>query len=175
MRYFAQRRLVVLAGVVALTFSSWSELKREATAEAQTQASAPASGATAAPSAPPTANEYVDFVGRTEAAQMIRVSPSMPGRLMKINFRDGQDVRPGDLLFQFDGRPHQVGVFCARRTEPVQTELTSAQADFEHQKAMERHRSRHPGPDRKGGHSGSSREGHGGGSQRQAGVRQIEP
>ena len=129
MRYSTQRQFVVVAGLAALTalglILAGSEIR------AQTQVGAPASGATVAPSEPLTGNHYADFAGRTEAVQTIEVRSPMPGLLMKIDFREGQEVRAGDILFEFDPRPHQATLDLAgAELARAQAELAGAEADF---------------------------------------------
>jgi membrane fusion protein, multidrug efflux system len=133
MRYLAQRQFVVVAGAGALT--TLGLILTGSDSRAQTQAGAPASGAAIAPSVPPTDDKYVDFVGRTEAVQTIEVRHPMPGLLTKISFREGQDVRQGDLLFEFDPRPHQAALALAQaELARAQAELAGAEADFARQK-----------------------------------------
>jgi multidrug efflux system membrane fusion protein len=112
MRYLAQRQFVVVsaAGVLA----TLGMILTQSDSRAQTKAGAPAPRAAIAPSPPPTANPYADFFGHTEAVQTVEVRPSMPGLLTKIVFREGQEVRQGDLLFEFDPRPHKFALDLAR-------------------------------------------------------------
>jgi multidrug efflux system membrane fusion protein len=51
--------------------------------------------------------EYVDFTGRTEAIQSVDVRPRTTGYLVEIPFKEGSEVRKGDMLFVIDPRPYQ--------------------------------------------------------------------
>lgn len=51
--------------------------------------------------------EYVDFTGRTEAVQLVDIRPRVTGYLVKMPFREGSEVKQGDLLFEIDPRPYQ--------------------------------------------------------------------
>ena len=53
---------------------------------------------------------YLDAIGKTVARETVAVQPQVPGRIMKIHFTDGANVRKGDLLFTIDPRPFQAAV-----------------------------------------------------------------
>ncbi len=45
---------------------------------------------------------YLDAVGKTVARESVTIRPQVSGRIMKIHFNDGSDVKPGALLFTID-------------------------------------------------------------------------
>jgi multidrug efflux system membrane fusion protein len=51
--------------------------------------------------------DYVDFTGRTDAVSSIGVRARVTGYLVKHPFREGAEVKKGDLLFEIDPRPYQ--------------------------------------------------------------------
>jgi multidrug efflux system membrane fusion protein len=51
--------------------------------------------------------DFVDFTGRTEAIQSVDIRPRTTGYLVKIPFKEGSEVKEGDLLFVIDQRPYQ--------------------------------------------------------------------
>ena len=51
--------------------------------------------------------DFVDFTGRTEAIESVDIRPRTTGYLVKIPFKEGSDVKAGDLLFVIDQRPYQ--------------------------------------------------------------------
>jgi membrane fusion protein, multidrug efflux system len=51
--------------------------------------------------------DYVDFTGRTDAVQAVDIRPRVTGYLMKMPFKEGAEVKKGDLLFVVDPRPYQ--------------------------------------------------------------------
>src|SRR5262245_4325834 len=53
---------------------------------------------------------YLDEVGRCVANEVVSVQPQISGRIVKIHFADGADVKQGDLLFTIDPRPLQAVV-----------------------------------------------------------------
>jgi RND family efflux transporter MFP subunit len=54
--------------------------------------------------------EVVDFfetTGRTAAVDSVDVRARVSGYLVKVNFKDGDEVRPDDVLFEIDPRPFE--------------------------------------------------------------------
>jgi multidrug efflux system membrane fusion protein len=51
--------------------------------------------------------DYVDFAGRTDAVQAVDVRARVTGYLTKVAFKEGADVKAGDLLFEIDPRPYK--------------------------------------------------------------------
>ena len=49
----------------------------------------------------------LDVIGVVEASRTASVRPQVTGTLMKIDFKEGQQVNEGDLLFEIDPRPFQ--------------------------------------------------------------------
>jgi multidrug efflux system membrane fusion protein len=50
---------------------------------------------------------YIDAVGKTVAREVVSIQPQVSGRIVKIHFTDGDEVKIGDLLFTIDPRPYQ--------------------------------------------------------------------
>ncbi len=53
---------------------------------------------------------YLDAIGKTVAREVVSVQPQVSGRITKIHFTDGANVRKGDLLFTIDTRPFEANV-----------------------------------------------------------------
>jgi multidrug efflux system membrane fusion protein len=53
---------------------------------------------------------YLDAVGKCAANEVVSVQPQISGRIVKIHFADGADLKAGDLLFTIDSRPIQATV-----------------------------------------------------------------
>ena len=51
--------------------------------------------------------DYEEFIGHTEAVNTVQVMARVTGYLDKVNFRDGDEVEKGSLLFQIDDRPYK--------------------------------------------------------------------
>ena len=61
--------------------------------------------------------DWDDFVGRFEAVDSVDVRPRVSGYLDRIDFRDGDIVRKGQVLFEIDPRPYQAALDQARGIE----------------------------------------------------------
>jgi membrane fusion protein, multidrug efflux system len=49
-------------------------------------------------------------IGNVEALQSVAVQARVSGEIQSVAFREGQDVKPGDLLFTIDPRPYQAAL-----------------------------------------------------------------
>ena len=50
---------------------------------------------------------YEEFTGYTDAVSTVDIRARVSGYLIKVNFKDGDVVKQGDLLYQIDPRPFQ--------------------------------------------------------------------
>ncbi|HUD71895.1 MAG TPA: efflux RND transporter periplasmic adaptor subunit [Dongiaceae bacterium] len=72
------------------------------------------------------------IIGTVEAYSTVEVRAQVGGVLEKVHFREGEDVRPGDLLFSLDARPYQSALKSAQAAlarDRVQSE--TAERDLE--------------------------------------------
>src|SRR5947199_1164007 len=53
---------------------------------------------------------YIDAIGKTVAREVVSIQPQVSGRITKINFSDGANVRKGDLIFTIDTRPFEANL-----------------------------------------------------------------
>lgn len=51
--------------------------------------------------------EWDEFTGRFDAVESVDVRARVSGYLTEVNFKDGQEVKAGDLLFTIDPRPFE--------------------------------------------------------------------
>src|SRR2546423_11232714 len=65
---------------------------------------------------------YLDEIGSTAAYETVRIRPEVSGQMVSREFKDGADVKKGDLLFLIDPKPYEAA-------------LASAQADLALNKA----------------------------------------
>jgi len=65
---------------------------------------------------------YLNEIGTNSAFESVTVMPQVDGRIVELHFRDGADLKKGDLLFVIDPRPFQ-------------NQLDSARANLAQQKA----------------------------------------
>ena len=70
--------------------------------------------------------DFVDFTGRTSAVHSVNIVPRVTGYLTKMPFKEGSEVRRGDLLFEIDRRPYQAQYDQADK----QVSLYEAQLDL---------------------------------------------
>jgi multidrug efflux system membrane fusion protein len=50
---------------------------------------------------------FAEFSGRIDAVDYAEIRPQVAGRITEIRFKDGQQVKAGDILFVIDPRPYQ--------------------------------------------------------------------
>jgi membrane fusion protein, multidrug efflux system len=53
---------------------------------------------------------YLDALGKIVAREVVSIQPQVSGRIMKIHFTDGANVRKGQLLFTVDPRPFEANL-----------------------------------------------------------------
>jgi multidrug efflux system membrane fusion protein len=56
----------------------------------------------------------VRAIGHVEALSTVAVKTRVGGEITEVAFREGQDVKPGDLLFSIDRRPYEAALSEAR-------------------------------------------------------------
>ena len=72
----------------------------------------------------------VNAVGRVEAISTVAVKAQVTGEVMAVQFKEGQTVRKGDLLFTIDPRPFDIALRQAESLlEKDRALLRNAQAD----------------------------------------------
>jgi multidrug efflux system membrane fusion protein len=58
--------------------------------------------------------EYVDFTGRANAVKAVNIVPRVTGNLVQMKFREGKEVKEGELLYEIDPRPYQAQFEAAK-------------------------------------------------------------
>jgi membrane fusion protein, multidrug efflux system len=66
---------------------------------------------------------YLDAIGKTVAREVVSIQPQVSGRILKIHFTDGANVKKGQLLFTID-------------TQPFEANLRQAQANVSRDQAL---------------------------------------
>ena len=69
--------------------------------------------------------EWDQYQGRLDAVESVEIRARVNGYLESINFKDGDEVKKGDLLFVIDPRPYQAEL------DRAQADLLQAQTRFE--------------------------------------------
>lgn len=57
---------------------------------------------------------YLDAIGKTVARETVAIQPQVSGRIVKIHFADGANVKKGDMLFTVDPAPFEAAVSQAQ-------------------------------------------------------------
>lgn len=74
---------------------------------------------------------YVRGIGTVQAYNSVAIKSRVDGQIVKVDFREGQEVKAGDLLFEIDPRPFDDAVAQAQANEQKdEANLASAQADL---------------------------------------------
>jgi membrane fusion protein, multidrug efflux system len=107
-------------------FSSLSILCLLATAcEKQNPPAMPAPAVTANQPAQHEVVEWDEYPGRLDSVDMVEVRARVSGYLQSVHFKDGAEVKKGDLLFVIDPRQYQAEL------DRATADLTQAQTRFE--------------------------------------------
>lgn len=73
--------------------------------------------------------DYVDYTGRTDAVQSVNIIPRVTGYLVKMPFKEGSEVKAGDLLFEVDPRPYRA------QLDQSSAQIALAEAQYQFAKA----------------------------------------
>lgn len=80
---------------------------------------------------------YYKALGTVTATNTVNVRSRVGGELVKINFKEGQRVKAGDLLAEIDPRSYQISLQQAEGTlAQNQAQLKNAQIDLERYKGL---------------------------------------
>jgi len=81
--------------------------------------------------------DWDDFVGQFESPASVDVRPRVSGYVTAVGFKDGQEVRKGQLLFQIDARPYQAAYDQAKAgVAHAQAELADAKVELQRSQAL---------------------------------------
>jgi multidrug efflux system membrane fusion protein len=82
-------------------------------------------------------NVYLPGLGTVQALYTVSLKTRIDGQIMQVNFREGQDVKKGDLLILIDPRPYQVALQQAEANlQKDQAQLDNAKAQYERNKVL---------------------------------------
>lgn len=72
----------------------------------------------------------IEAIGTVEPYSTVAIKAQVGGQLREVHFREGQDVRKGDLLFTIDPRPYQAALQAAQAALARDTaQMTTAKQD----------------------------------------------
>ncbi|HEV3446168.1 MAG TPA: efflux RND transporter periplasmic adaptor subunit, partial [Gemmataceae bacterium] len=69
--------------------------------------------------------DFVDYTGQTASVHPVNIIPRVTGYLVQAPFKEGSEVKEGDLLFEIDPRPYQA------QYEQATSQVTLYQAQLE--------------------------------------------
>jgi len=99
--------------------------------QGQQQGAPPPPAVTVATPTKRTVFDFDEYVGRFTAINSVEVRAHVSGYLDSVNFKDGQKVKQGDLLFTIDKRPFQYTLDQARANlQTAQSNLAYTEADL---------------------------------------------
>lgn len=79
-----------------------------------------------------TVTDYQIFTARTQAVQSVELKARVTGYLTKINFKDGDPVKEGEVLFEIDDRPYKAALAEAQGAlELAKASLVEFQAEYD--------------------------------------------
>lgn len=81
--------------------------------------------------------EYAEFTGRTEAVDSVEIKSRVTGYLMKTPFKEGSEIRSGQVLCEIDPRTYQAEYDAARgQLEAAQAKLQLAEVENARAKSL---------------------------------------
>jgi len=123
--------IAVVAGVGGYVFMGKQEQQQQKQKRGRTFADQPAP-VIAARAQQADVPVYLDAVGNTRALNTVTVRAQVAGQIMRIGFKEGQDVKKGDVLAEIDPRTYQaqLDVAIAKKAQDEAT-LANARLDFD--------------------------------------------
>jgi multidrug efflux system membrane fusion protein len=121
--------LIVAAGALIYGFSGSSVPQRIAGGRFGAEGPVPVLVAAAARADVPV---YLDAVGTTKALNTVTVRPQIDGKLLSVDFKEGQDVKKGDVLARIDPTTFQAQLNQAvAKKAQDDAQLTNARMDLD--------------------------------------------
>jgi multidrug efflux system membrane fusion protein len=119
------RRSAWIGAALVLLGGGWFAIHHMANADATPVAAAsPAVPVTVQTIRPQKVRIWSTFSGKLDAVDYAEIRPEVSGRITEIRFKDGQNVKAGDILFVIDPRPYQAAV--AKAAADLQSARTNA-------------------------------------------------
>jgi len=75
---------------------------------------------------------FLNGIGTVQAYNMVAIKSRVDGQIVKVDFKEGQDIKTGDPLFQVDPRPFQAALEQAQAAKQKdEAQLAGAQLDLD--------------------------------------------
>jgi multidrug efflux system membrane fusion protein len=128
------RRLIggtTIFGLTAIAVIWWLSMDKsvpQAAAQTPGQAIPVTAGTVAIEDVP----VFLHGIGTVQAYNSVAIKSRVDGQIVKVEFKEGQDIKEGDLLFQIDPRAYQAALEQAQAAKQKdEANLVGAQADLE--------------------------------------------
>ena len=128
------KRLVVAAAILAIVgvVAMWRLHMNSGVPPAAAQTAGQAIPVTAGTVAVKDVPVFLHGIGTVQAYNTVAIKSRVDGQIVKINFKEGEEVKVGDPLFQIDPRPYQSALETAQAAkEKDEAQLAGAQLDLE--------------------------------------------
>jgi membrane fusion protein, multidrug efflux system len=120
--------VLAVVGVVAIWRLNMDVGVRPAAAQIAGQAIPVTAGTVAVEDVP----VFLHGIGTVQAYNTVAIKSRVDGQIVKINFKEGEEVKVGDPLFQIDPRPYQSALETAQAAkEKDEAQLAGAQLDLD--------------------------------------------
>jgi multidrug efflux system membrane fusion protein len=128
-RFLALLTFSVILATVVVIYVTHVPQRQRSDARARSDAPVPVLAATARSADVPV---YIEGVGTTRALNTVTVKPQVEGKLISVSFKEGQDVRRGDVLAKIDPATYraQLDQALAKKAQDEAT-LANARMDLE--------------------------------------------
>jgi RND family efflux transporter MFP subunit len=81
--------------------------------------------------------EWDEYIGRLESPETVEIRARVSGYLDKVHFKEGKEVKKGDLLFTIDPRPYQAEYDRAEAEhQRAESQVDLAKSDAERAKNL---------------------------------------
>ncbi len=125
--------LVVLLALAGIGYYFWAggaeQARRSAGGRFMTEGPVPV---VAVPAKRADVPLYLDAVGTTRALNTVTVRPQVDGKLISVNFKEGDDVKKGDVLAQIDPTTYQAALDQAvAKKAQDEAQLANARNDLD--------------------------------------------
>jgi membrane fusion protein, multidrug efflux system len=128
------RRAISAAAVlfVAAAIAAWWYGSGSQPPAARAQTAAPAIPVTAGTVVAKDVPVFLNGIGTVQAYNMVSVKTRVDGQIVKVDFKEGEEVKEGDPLFQIDPRPYQASLEQAQAAKQKdEAQLAGAKLDLE--------------------------------------------
>jgi membrane fusion protein, multidrug efflux system len=119
-------------GIAAIVLATIGWLSCGGVLQAVAQGAGPAVPVTPGTVATEDVPVFLHGIGTAQAYNMVAIKSRVDGQIVKIDFKEGQDVKQGDPLLQIDPRPYAASLAQAEAMKQKdEAQLAGAQTDLE--------------------------------------------